>query len=419
MNPKKLQFGRYDYASFSAFAMYAMCSLVIPLMIVAIGKSLGFPLDDGGKSAGGTLHAVRSIFMTFSLLFCGIISARFGKRLTLGASVMLFGTGIMCCAFSTQYWMLTLCLIIAGTGEGICEGIATPFIQDLHPVEPERYVGFSHSFWSVGIVCAVFIVGGAMALGANWRIVIAIIGILSIFSSLLLLWKENPQKKYPEATQKADIPDLLQKTSVIIKQPRFWRCCAAMFFGAGAEFGLTFWSAAYLELNFKTSVFVAGCGTGTIAAGMFFSRTLSGYISKPANLRYILVTAALATLPVTLILALLKPGMMPSWALFTILFILLFLSGMGIGPYWPVMQVYGVLNMPHCDSTLLYIYFSAMGIPGAGFFSWLMGFCGDKFGLIGTIMVVPCSLVIFLGILYCECWYCSKKIPTPTLMRLE
>ena len=60
--------------------------------------------------------------------------------------------------------------------------------------------------------------------------------------------------------------------------------------------------------------------------------------------------------------------------------------------------------MPHLDSTLLYVYFSAMGIPGCGFFTWLMGVVGDKFGLQGAITVVPVSLVIFVLVIVVEGW---------------
>ena len=95
MTHRNLQFGRYDYAGFSAFTMYSVCSLAIPLMIVAMGNSLNFPLDQGGMAAGGVLHMVRSIFMVAALLVCGTISARLGKRLTMGYSLILFGTGIM------------------------------------------------------------------------------------------------------------------------------------------------------------------------------------------------------------------------------------------------------------------------------------------------------------------------------------
>jgi hypothetical protein len=178
-----------------------------------------------------------------------------------------------------------------------------------------------------------------------------------------------------------------------------------MFFGAGAEFGLTFWSAAYIELTFHTSVFTAGLGTGAIAAGMFIGRTGFGYIAKPENLRYINLYAAAATIPLTLVLAILQPGILPGWATFVLLFILLFLAGIGIAPYWPTTQVYGVQKLNRCDSTLLYIYFSAFGLPGCGFFSWFMGYAGDNFGLKGTILVVPVSLAFFILFTLWEAWF--------------
>ena len=409
MSRQPLNFGRYDFAGFSAFTMYSVCSLAIPLMIVAMGKSLNFPLDDGGMAAGGTLHMVRSIFMIVSLVMCGVAGSAFGKRLTIGSSLLLFGAGIMCCAFTTQYWMLLPCLMIAGFGEGICEGLLTPFVQDLHPDVPERYVNIAHSFWSVGIAMAVVIVGGILTLGVSWRITIGVIGLMTLLASLGFLWKENPAKPYPEVKQEFSMAKLWQQSLIIFREKRFWLCCAAMFFGAGAEFGLTFWSAAYIELTFKTTAFVAGLGTGAIAVGMFIGRAAIGYFAKPHRLRYILLGASCGTIPLTLLLALLKPGIMPAWLLFTVLFVLLFLAGVGISPYWPSTQVYGVTNLEHCDSTLLYIYYSAMGIPGCGVFSWLMGFVGDIYGLKGTILVVPICLVVFSSIIYYECWLNKPK----------
>jgi hypothetical protein len=126
-------------------------------------------------------------------------------------------------------------------------------------------------------------------------------------------------------------------------------------------------------------------------------------------LRYILLLASLGTIPVTLILAWLKPGMMPQGALFTLLFVFLFIAGAGIAPYWPSTQVYGVNSMQKLDSTLLYVFFSAMGIPGCGFFAWLMGAVGDKWGLTGAILVVPCTLIVFALIIFFEAWVFAAK----------
>lgn len=415
MTKEKLHFGRYDYASFAAFIMYSVCSLAIPLMIVSMGKDLHFPLDKGGMGYGGFLHIVRSLFMLAALLICGFIAAKLGKRKLAGCSLLLFGLGMTGCAFTTQYWMLMPCLILAGIGEGTCEGILTPVVQDLHPDAPERYVNISHAYWSVGIFAAVLLAGGLIALGVSWRQVMGIIGGLTFLASLLFLWKESPSNKFPEVREDVDYKELWKRSREIFRQRRFWICSAAMFFGAGAEFGLTFWSAAFIELTFKTSVFVAGLGTACIAVGMFIGRTAFGYIAKPHNLRYILMSASLGTIPLTLFLAFLSPGIMPQAILFTLLFITLFLCGIGIAPYWPTTQVYGVNNLSSCDSTLLYVYYSALGVPGCGFFTYVMGFAGDHFGLRGTILVVPVCLLIFAGIIYYECWIRAEKEKTSAL----
>lgn len=404
MSREKLFFGRYDYAAFSAFTMYSTVSLAIPIMIVAMGKSLNFPIDDGGMGAGGILHMVRSSFMLVTLLVCGFISARIGKRYSMALCMFLMGCGILCCSFAQAYWMLLPCLMFAGLGEGICEGIATPFVQNLHPESPERYVNISHAFWSVGILLAVLLVSGLLTLGVSWRYILGISGFLTMLITLAFVWKEHPEKRYPENHEKVNGRDIIRFTGEIIRQKRFWLCSAAMFFGSGAEFGLTFWATAYVQLTFQTSVFVAGLGTGAIALGMFLGRTFFGYIAKPHNLRYILIFCGAGMIPVSLVLAFLEPGIMPGWMLFTVLFILLFISGIGIAPYWPTTQVYGVTNLPRCDSTMLYVYYSAIGIPGAGFFSWFMGFIGDLYGLRGAILVVPCCLIIFCSVILVECW---------------
>jgi MFS family permease len=408
MNKRKLSLGRYDYAAYSAYAMYSVASLVIPLMIVAIGRDLDFPIDGGGMSSGGVLHIIRSCAMLITLLLCGWISSFAGKRISLGVSIILIGGGIFCCAVAPAYWFLIPCLLIAGMGEGVSEGLLTPFVQDVHPEAPERYVNIAHSFWSVGIVIAVLAAGGLLTLGVNWRVVLGTVGVITMLSSLGFLWKENPDKPYPESSEKVDVKKICADSLAIVKDPCFWRCSLAMFFGAGAEFGLTFWAAAYIEINFKTGAWVAGLGTGMIALGMFIGRTLFGYFAKPSYLRWILLIASLGTIPVSLMLAYLRADMLPQAQLFILLFILLFLAGIGISPYWPTTQVYGVQRMPHLDSTLLYVYFSAMGIPGCGFFTWLMGFAGDRFGLRGAIAVVPCSLVIFVLVILAECWICKN-----------
>ena len=409
MTRKTLQFGRYDYAAFTGSICFALCSLSIPLMIVEIGDALAFPLDRGGMAAGGLLHLFRSVAMVAALLLCGNIAGRIGKRRSMGGSLLCMGAGTLLCAFAPQYWMLIPWLLIAGFGEGICEGIATPFVQDLHPDAPERYVNIAHSFWSIGIAVVVVVGGGLWTLGAGWRAILAGIGIVTLLASALFLWRENPRRKYPEAAGGAGFREIAHHALEIARVPRFWLCSLAMFFGAGAEFGLTFWSAAYVQLNFQTGAWVAGLGTGAVAFGMFLGRSGFGFFARPDYIRYVLLGSALCTIPVTLLLALLKPGILPPALGFPTLFLLLILAGTGVATFWPSVQVYGVTTMPELDSTMLYICFSALGIPGCGIFTLLMGVIGDRYGLRGGILVIPVCLALFAAVIFLECWVFAKR----------
>ena len=412
----KLKFGRYDFACQSAFAGYAMCSLSIPVSLVFIGQSLDFPLDSGGMSAGGMLHLTRSIAIVAALMVCGLIAMRIGKRRTMGICTLLMGCGILLCALAPNYWFMLPFLLIAGFGEGICEGIATPFVQDLHTDAPERYVNIAHSYWSVGIAICVLGAGSLLSLGVSWRYVLAGAGILTLLAAPLFLWRENPDRKYPEKTTASSLPEIWVQSKNIFRTPRFWLHCLAMFMGSGAEFCLTFWSAAYLQLTFQAAAWTARLGTAAIAFGMFFGRNFFGLIAKENNLKKILAGAAAGTFPLVLILACITPDFLPSrTGLFALLLGILALCGVGIAPFWPTMQVYSVKQLPELDSTMMYIYLSATGIPGAGFFTWIIGVLGDHFGLQGALFLLPVTLILYLLLLYFDSWKYRKKTSSDIL----
>ncbi len=415
---QKLHFGRYDYAAFACFAAYALCSLVIPLSLVKMGESLNFPLDQGGLDDGGVLHLVRSVAVVITLMICGFLAGRYGKRYSMALSVLLMGVGILLCAFAPGYWFLLPCLLLAGFGEGICEGLATPFVEKLHPQAPERYVNIAHSFWSVGIGICVIVAGALLVYGISWRYVLGACGGLALLVALMFLWPENPVRRYPEEQEKSSCAAIFRYSLEIAVVPRFWVYCGMMFLGAGAEFCLTFWSASYIQLTFNVGEWVAGLGTGGIALGMFLGRTLVGYYAKKAYLKHILLFTGLATIPLSLCVVLLKVDTFDNENITLLLLgLILFLCGIGISSYWPTTQVYGVGKLKQLDSTMLFIYFSAMGIPGCGFFTWLFGVLGDHWGLSSAFMLIPGSLVLFCLVVFLEGWVFKSKDESASIER--
>ncbi len=389
--PRKMHFGRYDYAAFATFSAYASCSLAIPIVLVTMARELGFPLERGGMTAGGGLHLVRSLSMCVAMVLCGFAAARWGNRRSVGVAVGLMGGGILLCAFTSNYAMLVMALLLAGLGEGTVEGLGTPLVQNLHSREPGRYVNFAHGFWSLGILSAVMIFGLLLTRGSSWRLVL---GVASLFMApaLLLLWLPERRRPYPERHESVSAREVCAQTRTILREARFWRFFAAMFLAGGGEYCLTFWCASFIQLNFAGTALAGAAGTAVFSLGMFLGRTGFGLLVGQKKLRQLVVWAGFAAAAVSSLLPILARHEGASGR-FGALFLVLFLSGVATAPFWPSIQSYTVDAMPHLDATMVFVILSCAGVPGCGVLTWLMGLVGDLVGLDYAFYLVPACFV--------------------------
>ncbi len=403
--PKRMTFGRYDYASFNSMIAYAGSSMVVPVALVSLARELGFSLESGGMSAGGALPLGRNVPMVAAMLLCGFISGRWGKRRTFGVSVALMGAGIMLCAFAPSYGVLFLALMVAGLGEGIIEGIATPFVQDLHPAEPGRYINFAHSFWSVGVLATVLLSGGLMSLGVSWRILAGLVAVFSMGAAAMLLLPGSSSRKPMEHHEPIHWKTIWNQMAAICRIRGFWLFFAAMFVAGGGEFCLTFWCASFIRLNFVDSAWAGGFGTACFAAGMFLGRSGWGYLIRQHQLKQLIVWSALAGVLVTL--------PFPFLDNLYVLCVLLFLSGIATAPFWPSIQSYCTDRLPEADTTMLFILLSCAGVPGCGVFTWLMGYLGNQLGgLSGAFYLVPSCYLILAALIGYDWWRSTPKRQT-------
>ncbi len=396
---RKMKFGRYDYAAFSCFTGYACCSVVVPVVLIELARSLNFPLTDGGMGAGGALQLGRSIPMVFAMLFCGFAAGRWGKVPTLGVSLLIMAAGIMLASAAPVYGLLFLAVAIAGLGEGVVEGLATPVVQDLHEhEEPGRYINFAHSFWSIGVVVTVLAAGALLSWGVSWRLILLLAGVLALVPALLFLLPSRGAR-HPDKPEKLHWTTVWGHATTLMKQPRFWLFFAAMVLAGGGEFCLTFWVSSFIRIDYAGSPWLGGLGTAVFAGGMIVGRMVSGFLVSQQRLRdLILWMAGAGTL-----LALFPPLLHSIW----ILFVLLFFIGIATGPFWPSIQSYCVDRIPG-DSTMIYILLSCAGVPGCGLFAWLMGVAGDHFGLRASFFLVPGCFVLLGALLAIE-WLLPRR----------
>lgn len=405
-----MTFGRYDYAAFCSFFAYASGSVVVPVALVLLARDLGFTLEDGGMTAGGALHLGRTMLMVATLLLSGFAAGRWGKRKTMGMAVAMMGLGVMLCAAAPIYGVLFIALMVAGMGEGIIEGLATPFVQGLHRKEPGRYINFAHSFWSVGVLVTVLASGTLISVGVSWRSVIMAVSILSIIAAAIFLLPETKGKEYPEHPEPIHWKTVWGYHLDIFHIRRFWLFFAAMFVAGGGEFCLTFWCASFIQLNFLDAAWAGGLGTAFFAGGMVLGRTGWGYLIKQHQLKHLIVWSAIGGTLVTVFF----PLVTGLWTLFG----LLFLAGIATAPFWPSVQSYAADRLPQTDTTVLFILLSCAGVPGCGVFTWLMGYVGDHMGGLRTAFYLVPACYLTLAALIGSDWLRSlSENPTAELQR--
>lgn len=387
----RLRFGRYDYAAFLTFIAYAASSLAVPLVLVDMAEELNFPLLKGGMAIGGIMQVIRSAAMCLSMVFAGIIAAKFGNRRSLGASVATMGIGILLCAFAPTYLMVMPLLLIAGIGEGVVEGLCTPFVQDMHDVEPGRYLNFTHGFWSLGTFAFALIAGVMLVTNISWRWVLASVGVVAMIPVLILLLPSKT--KYVEKPKPSSSGAVMKRTGEILRTRRFWLYFVAIFFAGGGEYCLTFWSASFVRLNFAASALVGAFGTAAFSVGMFAGRTFFGNYIRQRHLKQLIIAVGIFGTVVSMLVTPFAEhfDVLPHSLVLPVLFVLLVLCGIGSAPFWPSIQSLAVDRMPHLDSTMVFILLSCAGVPGCGVFTWLMGVAGDHVGLAKSFYLVPLS----------------------------
>lgn len=335
-------------------------------------------------TAGGGLHLGRTVAIVAALILVGFMTGRWGHRKTLGVSVLLMAAGMLMCSAAPIYSVLLMALVIAGMGEGVIEGLATPFVHELHPDEPGRYINFSHGFWSIGVLVTVVVAGALLSVGVSWRTLIVGVAFMGFAAGFMLL-----------GPSKADTPDVPAHTTksprevgrdafTVLGTPHFWVYFSSMLLAGGGEFCLTFWSASHIQLHYDTTPWAASTGVALFALGMVLGRTGYGFFVHQDGLKSLVVYSAVAGTIVC--------GVLPTAPNLWVFSGLLFVAGLATAPFWPSIQSYATQQLPELDSTMLLILLSCAGICGCGLFTFLMGCMGDHFGSLSAgFWLVPAA----------------------------
>lgn len=369
---------RIDIAASAALFIYASSMVITPICLLAMAREFGF-----NYSGGGALGGMKSILILAALLFSGLLASKITKRISVAAGLIIIGMSLIGSGLAQRYTTVLLYMVFMGIGSGLIEALTNPLVHDAHPNESNKYLNYVNAFYSIGVVFTVLIIGLLLTRQIPWRSLFIASGICALLSALLFLPKDDSIIESGESIH-------WSRWLECIRQGNFWILAGAIFFGGGAEAAFTFWTASYIQVNFSTMADAAGVGTGLFALAMALGRIFTGRMTAGhAKDRWLLLGASVLGL-LTSLLVYRTPSLI-------MLYIMLFLSGLSVAPYWPTIQSVST-SYVRGDSTLLFILLSCFGIPGIGAVTWFMGYLGDLYGLRQALVVIPASYAVLIGL---------------------
>ncbi len=372
-----------DFASFAAYAGYAAGTAAIPVILLQMSKTLNFSI-----ASGGALHLLRSSVMLLTMLAAGSAAYRFGKIRMLGVALLLMAAGLQISGAAGSFAFLLAGVAVTGLGNGFFESLLTSSVEDRHPEpsETSRCINLTHSFWSFGVVAMGLCAGYMLQKGVSWRLILSGIALFLTVPAVLFLIFSNKTFSRKQISVKQEMAGLL-------KERRFRCFLLALFLAGGAEHCLTFWMPGFMKLTLGADDVVCGVAAGYFAGGMFCGRFFSGIFCRK-NLSGLIL---LCTLTGT-VLSVLVPLAESAYCVMVLLFIL----GVAAGPLWPSLQFCCARMMRRKDNTAVYVLMPLVGIPGCGFFTWLMGVISEYCGMKTGFFLVPlcnCGILMIMLII--------------------
>ena len=363
----------------SLFAVSCVSLITFGIVLTTLGALLPSIIDRFGigKAAAGSLFLLNTFGIVIGSVVFGPIVDRNGyKEILVGATAVII-LGLEAIAFAPSMIWLRAAVLITGFGGGIINGGANALVADISV--DGRTAGLSklHVFFGAGAVGVPFALG--ILIGKfSYSTLIAVIGTLCVIPLAITAAPRFPTPKqaqgFPIATAKALLRDPVLLTFGIM-----------LFLESGMEITVGGWTATFFKEELLISdqralVYLSLYWLGLMVGRMGLSTALRRV--SPARLLGTCIAVAFAA--VWLVIA----ARDPSFAALGV-----FLLGVGFSATFPV--VLGLVADRHAAlSGTAFSVVMVMALTGGMLLPYFTGVLGASYGLRGSFLIVPSSLVL-------------------------
>jgi MFS transporter, FHS family, glucose/mannose:H+ symporter len=369
------------------FACACLGMLAFGIVLTTLGAVLPSVIVRFGidKAAAGALFLLMTFGILAGSLVFGPIVDRHGYRGMLAAATAFIIVGLEGIAFARGLDELRAAVVIIGLGGGVINGGANALVADISTEGKGANLNLLGVFFGIGAMGVPFVLG-ALSGAFSHAAVLAAVGALVIVPLVVIMLTHFPAPK-----QAQGFP--IAAAGRLFREPLLLLMGLMLFLESGIEITVGGWTSTFVKEELAVPERSALFLLSLYWMGMMLARLALGAILRrvsPFRVLYSCIT-----------IALIGTALLLSTERVAVAAIGVFLVGAGLAATFPT--VLGFIGDRYAAlSGTAFSLAIAMALVGGMLLPYAAGVLGGRYGLRGSLLIVPAALVtltILLGIL--------------------
>jgi MFS transporter, FHS family, glucose/mannose:H+ symporter len=369
------------------FACACLGMLAFGIVLTTLGAVLPSVIVRFGidKAAAGALFLLMTFGILAGSLVFGPIVDRHGYRGMLAAATAFIIVGLEGIAFARGLGELRAAVVIIGLGGGVINGGANALVADISTEGKGANLNLLGVFFGIGAMGVPFVLG-ALSGAFSHAAVLAAVGALVIVPFVVIA-----RTHFPAPKQAQGFP--IAAAGRLFREPLLLLMGLMLFLESGIEITVGGWTSTFVKEELAVPERSALFLLSLYWMGMMLARLALGAILRrvsPFRVLYSCIT-----------LALIGTALLLSTERVAVAAIGVFLVGAGLAATFPT--VLGFIGDRYAAlSGTAFSLAIAMALVGGMLLPYAAGVLGGRYGLRGSLLIVPAALVtltILLGIL--------------------
>lgn len=245
--------------------LYAVYFGAVGVLLPFIGKEFGL-----GAEVEGRLFPANFTGFVVSVLLCGYLSDRWGRKTAMLLGIAIYFLGLLLCSRAPAFGVVLLASALIGGGSGAMETVASALAGDLYPERRAFLINAIQVAFGAGATFSPALSHALLTRGTDWRLLYFALAIANIALFVALASQSLPRTTYGrEALDFAALRALLRR-------PVFLWLCLAQGLYVGAETGFFLWMPTYFQKRLPDGAALAGVVLTVFWVAMTVGRIATG-----------------------------------------------------------------------------------------------------------------------------------------------